>query len=498
MVIGIDAGTTGVRALAVDETGRPVTMAYRELHQHYPRPGWVEHDPAEIWAAVQATLGSVAAELGSLGQPIAAIGVTNQRETVVAWDRRSGMPMAPAIVWSDRRTAGRCAELAGAGHLGRVRARTGLVLDPYFSATKAEWLLGPGGVGRSPDLALGTVDSWVCWNLSEGRVFATDASNASRTMLFDIVERAWSEELCDLFGVPASALAEVRPTAGRLGLTAAGLLSSQVPISGVAGDQSAALFGQACTRPGMAKCTYGTGAFVLANVGPAPPEPAEGLLSGVAWDLGGVTGVAPVEQIAYAIEGSVFSAGSAITWLRDGLGILSAASEISALSRSVPDSGGLVMVPAFTGLGAPWWDPAARGALVGVTGGAGRAQLARAALEAIAHQVRDVIDAMGDALGEPLGCLRVDGGVSAADELLGVQADLLGIEVARPSCIETTALGAAQLAGLAEGVWGSLAELAACWAPDVEVTPRISRSAADVRHTAWREAVVRSLAWATP
>lgn len=499
VVIGVDAGTTGVRALAVDESGRPVAMAYRELSQHLPRPGWVEHDAGEIWRAVQATLAAVATELDGLGRAVAAIGITNQRETVVAWDRRSGFALAPAIVWSDRRTALRCAELEEAGHLGLVRARTGLVLDPYFSGTKAEWLLGPGGVQAGPDLALGTVDTWVLWNLSGGKVFATDASNASRTMLFDITELAWSDELCDLFGVPVGALAEVRPSAGRFGVSAAGAagpLPSGVPISGVAGDQAAALFGQACFVPGMAKCTYGTGAFVLANVGRHPPTPADGLLTSVAWDLSGNPGVPAGERLTYAMEGSVFCAGSAIGWLRDGLKLISAAGEISALARSVPDSGGLVMVPAFTGLGAPWWDPLARGALVGVTGGAGKAQLARAVLEAISHQVRDVTGAMSDALAEPLGCLRVDGGVSAAGELLQIQADQLGIPVTRPICIETTALGAAQLAGLAEGMWGSLEELASCWAPDLEFAPRISRAAAEARHGAWRAAVARSLAWA--
>lgn len=501
VVIGVDAGTTGVRALAVDEGGRQVAMSYRELRQHLPRPGWVEHDPAEIWLAVQETLAEVVGAVTRLGHAVAAIGVTNQRETVVAWDRRTGTALAPAIVWSDRRTSRRCTELEEQGHLGLVRGRTGLVLDPYFSASKAEWLLGPGGVRRGPDLALGTVDSWVVWNLTGGSTFATDASNASRTMLFDIVERSWSDELCALFGVPVSALAEVRPSAGRFGITArgvAGSLATGVPISGVAGDQAAALFGQACVHQGMVKCTYGTGAFVLANVGAHTPEPVEGLLTSVAWDLSGVGRVAPAERLAYALEGSVFSAGSAIQWLRDGLGIIKAASEIGPLAGSVPDSGGLVLVPAFTGLGAPWWDPLARGALVGVSGGVGRAYLARATLEAIAYQIRDVIDAMVDALGEPLGSVRVDGGASVADELLQMQADLLGIPVARPRCVETTALGAAQLAGLAEGVWSSLEEVAACWVPDVEFAPHISRASADARQAAWRAAVARSLAWARP
>lgn len=499
VVVGIDAGTTGVRSVAFDEGGKPVATAYRRLTQHFPRPGWVEHDPREIWDAVRSTLGSVTAELTGRNRAVASIGVTNQRETVVAWDRRSGVPLAPAIVWSDRRTAGRCAELEAAGHLAMVRRATGLVLDPYFSATKAEWLLGPGGLDVGPDLALGTVDSWVVWNLTGGASFVTDASNASRTMLFDITGLCWSDDLCRLFGVPLRALADVGPSAGRVGVSTAGVaggLAAGVAVSGVAGDQAAALFGQACHLAGMAKCTYGTGAFVLANVGPLPPPPARGLLTSVAWDLSGAPGVAEDRRLAYALEGSVFSAGSAIDWLRDGLGVISGVAEVGPLAATAPDSGGLVLVPAFSGLGAPWWDPFARGALVGVSAGVGRAQLARACLEAIAHQVRDVTDAMDGALGTGLACLRVDGGVSVVELLCQMQADLLGIPVARPVVTETTALGAALLAGLAEGVWGSLGEVAACWAPDVEVPARLSRAAADRRHAAWHDGLARSLSWA--
>lgn len=504
VVVGVDAGTTGVRALAVDERGSPVTGAYRELTQHYPRPGWVEHDPVEIWEKVRSALASVAGELAGAGQAVAAVGVANQRETVVAWDRRHGAPRHRAIVWQDRRTADRCRELEEGGHLPLVRARTGLVLDPYFSATKAEWLLHSGGVAPGPDLVLGTVDSWVLWNLTggpDGGVLATDPSNASRTLLYDIVERRWSEELCQLFGVPAGALAEVRPTSGRLGLTGAGLagdLPGGVPVSGLAGDQAAALFGQACLSPGMAKATYGTGTFVLVNVGPSPPPPAEGLLTSVAWDLAGAPAPARGADggLAYALEGSIFATGSAIQWLADGLGIIAGAAEIGPLAASVPDSGGAVVVPAFNGLGSPWWDPWARGAVVGLTRGVGRAQLARAVLEAMAYQTRDVVDAMAAAGGAPLACLRVDGGASVVDLLLQLLADQLGVPVTRPRATETTALGAAFLAGLAEGVWASLEEVASCWAVDVEATPTTSRAGTRSGHATWLRALERSRGWA--
>ncbi|MGH9074400.1 MAG: FGGY family carbohydrate kinase, partial [Acidimicrobiales bacterium] len=387
-----------------------------------------------------------------------------------------------------------------------VRARTGLVLDPYFSATKAEWLLTAGGVEPGPGLALSTVDAWVLWNLTggaRGGTFATDPSNASRTLLYDIVDRRWSEELCAVFGMPPGALPEVRPSSGRLGVTppgAAGALGAGIPVSGLAGDQAAALFGQACLRPGMAKTTYGTGSFVLLNVGPAPPPPADGLLTSVAWDLSGARSAGAQagddDPVAYALEGSIFSTGSAVQWLRDGLGIIAEAAEIGPLAASVPGSEGVVLVPAFTGLGSPWWDPWARGAVVGLTRGVGRAHLARAALEAMAHQTRDVMEAMASAWGAPVECLRVDGGASVVDLLLQIQADQLGLPVARPRVTETTALGAALLAGLAEGVWGSLDEVAATWALDAELAPSATRSGADARHGAWRLALDRSRRWA--
>ncbi len=485
-VIAVDAGTTGVRSLAIDEAGAVRTASYREFPQHYPQPGWVEHDADDIAAAVRATLAAVVAELDG---PVAAIGITNQRETVVAWDRRTGRPLHRAIVWQDRRTAGRCDDLAAAGHLPFVRRHTGLVLDPYFSATKMNWLLTEGGVTAGPDLALGTVDSWVLWQLTGGTAFATDASNASRTMLFDIGARAWNEDLAALFGVPLSALAEVRPSSGRFGVTVEGDgVPAGIPVAGVAGDQAAALFGQACFLPGMAKNTYGTGSFVLMNAGPEHPPPVDGLLTSVAWELADGT-------VAYALEGAIFVTGAAVQWLRDGLGVIGAASEVEALAASVPDTAGAVVVPAFTGLGSPYWDPYARGTIVGISKGTTRAHLARAVVEAMAYQTRDVVDAMAKAAGCEVTALRVDGGAAVMDLLLQLQADQLGVVVSRPRSEETTAIGAAYLAGLAEGVWGGLDEVAAQWQLDAAFEPDPDRSAADAAYEQWQRAVERSRRW---
>ncbi len=382
-VIAIDAGTTGVRALAVDEGGGVVDVSYREITQYFPRPGWVEHDAAEIWEAVAATVAEVARRRQEAGQAVAAIGITNQRETVVAWDRSTGRPLHRAIVWQDRRTAARCDALRAAGHLPVVREKTGLVLDPYVSATKMSWLLTDGGVTDSPTLVLGTVDAWLIWNLTGGApggAVVTDATNASRTQLFDIRAREWSGELGAIFGVPLGALPSVHPSCGRFGVVAGELAGSDsplagVPVSGVAGDQQAALFGQACFSPGMAKVTYGTGSFVLANVGEACPPPSEGLLTTVAWDLGGHGGSSPV---AYALEGAVFVTGAAVQWLRDGLGLIGESAEIGPLAAQVESTDGVYLVPAFTGLGSPWWDPYARGTITGLTRGTGAAHLARA------------------------------------------------------------------------------------------------------------------------
>ncbi len=485
IVLALDAGTTGVRAFAVGEDGAPVGYRYREFTQHFPRPGWVEHDADEIWTAVVAVTTQL---LGEVDQAVAAIGITDQRETVVAWDRRTGRPRHRAIVWQDRRTAARCDALAAAGHLEQVRTTTGLVLDPYFSGTKFEWLLTEGGVEADAALALGTVDAWLLWNLTGGAVHATEPSNASRTMLFDIGTGTWSEELCDLLGVPRAALPEVAPSSGRFGVTAAGCgLPAGIPVSGIAGDQQAALFGQACFEPGMIKNTYGTGSFVLMNVGDVVPPAVEGLLSTVAWRIG--------DRTTYAYEGAIFSTGSAVQWLRDGLGIIAGAEETGPLASTVEDTGGVYVVPAFTGLGSPWWDPYARGAVLGITRGTGRAHLARAVVEAMAYQTRDVVTAMSAASGHQVATLRADGGASAMDLLLQLQADQLQVPVARPVVQETTALGAASLAGLAEGVWGGLDELAGHWALDREFSPVARAGAADALHARWLDAVARSRGW---
>lgn len=500
-VIAIDAGTTGVRSLAVDETGKVVDVEYRELTQYFPRPAWVEHDPKEIWQAVSETLVAVANRQDSLGRSVVAIGVTNQRETVVAWDRRTGQPLHRAIVWQDRRTAERCDELREAGYLDLVRERSGLVLDPYFSATKMEWLLREGGVEQTPHLVLATVDTWVTWNLTggvAGGVLGTEPSNASRTMLLDIHRLDWDEELCGLFGVLRSSLPELMPSCCRFGvvngeLTDASSALVNVPVSGIAGDQQAALFGQACFEKGMAKATYGTGTFVLLNVGDAVPTPVDGLLTTVAWDLGEH---AVAERVSYALEGAIFATGSAIQWLRDGLGIISEAAEIGPLAEEVSTTDGVYVVPAFTGLGSPWWDPYARGAITGLTRGSGRPQIARAVVEAMAYQVRDVVGAMRTS-GAPLDALRADGGASVMDILLQLQADQIRVPVMRPTTTETTALGAATLAGLAEGFWRS-DELAQLWHRDVERSPKTSEVAADSSYGGWQLAVKRSLGWNVP
>ena len=487
-VIAIDAGTTGVRSRAVFPDGRPAVASYREFTQHYPQPGWVEHDATEIWEAARTTLDDVIGEVGL--DHVAAIGITNQRETVVAWNRSSGEPYGSAIVWQDRRTAGRCDELEAAGHLELVRNRTGLVLDPYFSGTKFEWLLRERDIPVDGDLALGTIDSWLIWNLTGGDVHATDVTNASRTMLFDIGERRWCPDLCELLRVPIDALPEVRPSSGRFGVTSDRCgVPAGIPVSGVAGDQQAALFGQACFEPGMAKNTYGTGSFVLLNVGPDCPDPTEGMLTTIAWELADGT-------VAYALEGAIFVTGAAVQWLRDGLGIIDEAAEIGPLAATVPDSDGVFVVPAFTGLGSPWWDPYARGTIVGITRGTTRAHIARAVVESMTYQTRDVVDAMVAASGTPITDLRVDGGASVMDDMLQMQADQLGVTVRRPVDQETTAIGAAFLAGLAEGVWPDLDAIQAAWQLDATFEPEPDRTVSDAAHTQWLRAVDRSRAWA--
>tara|TARA_B100000809_G_scaffold266007_1_gene326853 strand:+ start:433 stop:1902 length:1470 start_codon:yes stop_codon:yes gene_type:complete len=486
VVVSIDAGTTGVRSFALNENGEQVALSYKEFRQYYPKPGWVEHDAAEIWNSVQATLSELASVLD---QPVAAVGITNQRQTVVAWSRISSEPLCRAIVWQDLRTSDRCDQLLESGRLDQIRKTTGLMISPYFSATKIEWLIKNGDVELSPDLALGTIDSWLIWKLSGGSTHATDVTNASGTLLYDLNEGCWSQELCDLFGVPASSLPEIRPSSGRVATTAdTTALGPGVPISGVAGDQQSALFGQACLEPGMTKNTYGTGSFVLMNVGTTCPDPVEGLLTTVAWDLG--------DGPVFALEGSVFVTGAAIQWLRDGLGVISDASEIGPLAQSANGTGGVFFVPAFAGLGSPWWDSHARGTIVGLTGGTGRAELALAVIEAMAFQTRDVVEAMTQAGGMPISEMRVDGGAAVMDLLLQIQADQLGVRVARPIITETTARGAAMLAGLAEGIWTDTQEISATWQLDQAFEPRDNRSESDAVHQDWLRAVARSRNWA--
>lgn len=487
VVVAIDAGTTGVRSIAFSESGKPVGSSYREFPQYFPQPGWVEHDAEEIWDAVVTTLTEL---VSTLTEPIAAIGITDQRETVVVWNKSTGKPLHRAIVWQDRRTAERCAELEGAGHLEMVRRTTGLVLDPYFSGSKLEWLIRNDHITVDANTAFGTVDSWLVWKLTGGTTHITDTTNASRTLLYDIGSLSWSDEMLDLFGIPASILPEVRPSSGRFGTTAMNLpVPGGLPISGIAGDQQAALFGQACFAPGSAKNTYGTGSFILMNVGHTKPDPVDGLLTTVGWTLAN-------GETTYAMEGAVFVTGAAIQWLRDGLGIIDDAAEIGPLAESVDSSDDVFLVPAFAGLGSPWWDPNARGTIIGLTRGTTRAHIARATVESMALQSRDVIDAMASAGGVSVESLRVDGGASVMEILLQIQADQIGVPVHRSAITETTALGSAYLAGIAEGVWAGTDEVAAAWASDLTVEPKGDRASADALHDRWLQAVGRSRDWA--
>ena len=489
VVVAIDAGTTGVRSIAFSDTGKQLASAYREFPQYFPQPGWVEHDALEIWGAVVATLADVSE---AIDEPIVTIGITNQRETVVVWDTATGAPLHRAIVWQDRRTADRCTELAEAGQLDLVRSTTGLVLDPYFSGSKLEWLIRNKHITVTDTTAFGTVDSWLVWKLTGGKEHITDTTNASRTLLFDIGQMEWSTNMLEMFGIPRSVLPEVLPSSGRFGDTTDGLaIPAGIPISGIAGDQQAALFGQACFNPGDAKNTYGTGSFILMNVGANKPDPVEGLLTTVGWTLADGT-------TTYALEGAVFVTGAAIQWLRDGLNIIDEAAEIGPLAASVESSDDVFFVPALTGLGSPWWDAHARGAIVGLTRGTTRAHLARATVESIALQSRDVIDAMSSAGGVNVESLRVDGGASIMELLLQIQADQIGVPVHRSAVAETTAQGAAYLAGIAEGVWSGPEEISAAWQSDLSVEPAADRTAADALHSRWLQAVDHSKNWATP
>jgi glycerol kinase len=491
-VLALDQGTTGSTALVVDETGAVRARGYAEVPQHYPRPGWVEHDPHDLWTTVERAATQALRAAGLSGTDVAAIGITNQRETTIVWDRATGAPIHNAIVWQCRRTASTCDRLRAAGHEPMVRERTGLVLDAYFSGTKIAWLLDHVGDARRRagrgQLAFGTVDSWLLWKLTGGRVHATDVSNASRTLCLNIATVSWDDRMCELLGVPREVLPAVVDSSGACGeTTALGWLPGGVPIAGIAGDQQAALFGQACFAPGDAKNTYGTGCFALVNTGERPVTSTHGLLTTIAWRIGGRT--------SYALEGAVFVAGAAVQWLRDGLGIIAQAAETDALARSVPDTGGVYFVPAFVGLGAPYWDQHARGTIVGLTRGTTRAHLARAALEAIAFQSRDVLDAMAaDAKTTPAR-LKVDGGAVANDFLCQFQADVLNAAVDRPAVIETTGLGAAYLAGVGAGVWRSLDAVAERRAVDRTFTPAMSATEREARYEMWKRAVERARAW---
>ena len=485
-VLAIDQGTTGTTALLLDARGDVRARGYALLPQHYPQPGWVEHDGGEIWDSVCAAVDGALRQIGVAASSVRAIGITNQRETTLLWDRASGDPVARAIVWQDRRTAPRCEALRRSGRARAIGRRTGLVVDPYFSATKIEWLLrhvdGLRARARRGALAFGTVDSWLVWKLSGGVVHATDPTNASRTLLFDIARRRWDEGLLDEFGVPPSLLPEVVPSSGVLAHTSgAGVLPDGIPVAGVAGDQQAALFGQGCVAPGQSKNTYGTGCFLLFHTGAKPVASRAGLISTVA--------CGPRGEAAYALEGSVFIAGAAVQWLRDGLGMIATAGETEYLARSVPDAGGTYLVPAFAGLGAPWWRPDARGIWCGLTRGTTRAHLVRAALEAIAFQTCDVVDAMGAVAPSRIARMRVDGGATANDFLMQLQADLLDVTVERPQVVETTALGAGHLAGIAIGWWDRGGAIPGLDGAMTNFRPAIARRERERLRSGWRDAV---------
>ncbi len=490
-VLALDQGTTSSRAIVFDENGRLVASAQQEFPQLFPQPGWVEHQPQDIWQSQLATARLAIEKAGIQPSQLAAIGITNQRETTVLWDRKTGEPLANAIVWQDRRTADLCKQLADAGHEPQVRARTGLLLDSYFSGPKLAWLLDhiPGSRQRAEagELAFGTIDSWLIWNLTGGRLHITDPSNAARTLMFNIHSQQWDDEMLALFNIPRSVLPTIVASSGCHGKTEPSVLGAAIEIGGIAGDQQSALFGQACHRPGMAKNTYGTGCFMLLQTGDTAMPSEHGLLTTVAASGDG--------RPRYALEGSVFVGGAVVQWLRDGLGLVPNSSAVEPLAASVPDSGGVYFVPAFTGLGAPHWDPHACGGMLGLSRGTTQAHIARAALEGIAFQSADLLEAMQADAGQPLAELRADGGAAANNLLLQFQADLLGVPVVRPKVLETTALGAALLAGLAVGVYASVEALASQWQMDRVFEPGISRDEAAARRSKWRSAVARVQNW---
>jgi len=493
-VLALDQGTTSSRAILYDRDGAIRGLVQREFEQIYPHPGWVEHDPAEIWASQMSVAVETLSRANCRPRDIAALGITNQRETTIVWERKTGKPVYNAIVWQDRRTAEICRQLQEQGLQETIRQKTGLLIDAYFSASKIMWILqsveGARDKANAGELAFGTIDSWLIWNLTSGKVHTIDATNASRTMLFNIQNGTWDQDLLKAMNIPASLLPEVRPSSGKYADVSTSLALGEVPITGVAGDQQAALFGQACFHPGMAKCTYGTGAFLLQTIGEKSKASKNRLLTTVAWQKD--------NRLEYAIEGSVFVAGSVVQWLRDGLGLIRSSDEVEALALSVPDSGGVYMVPAFTGLGAPHWDPHARGMIIGITRGTKGAHIARASLESIAYQVSDLLDAMQQDSGIPLPVLRVDGGAARNDTLLQFQADLLGIPVVRPAVTETTSLGAAFLAGLAVGFWKNMDEIEAHWKVGKEFHPRMPRNEVDKLRGRWHQALERAKAWSDP
>lgn len=485
-ILALDQGTTSSRAIVFDRAGTIVSMAQKEFRQIFPQPGWVEHDPREIWQSQIQVAREAIAHAGLTAAQIAAIGITNQRETTLLWDRKTGEPICNAIVWQDRRTAPLCEDLKARGYEATFRAKTGLLLDPYFSGTKLAWMLRnvPDARARAEagQLAFGTVDSWLVWNLTGGRLHITDVTNASRTLLFDIHRNIWDDELLGLLGIPRTLLPDVFPSSHYYGETDAVLLGVPVPICGIAGDQQAALFGQACHKTGMAKNTYGTGSFMLMQTGAQAKASTHGLVT---------TSAAQIRDRCYALEGSVFVSGAVVQWLRDGLGIIKKSSDVEGLALSVPDHGGVYFVPAFTGLGAPYWDPYARGGLFGLTRGTTAGHIARAALQSIAYQVADLLRAMEADAGHPVSELRVDGGAAANNLLLQFQADVLGVRVVRPRVLETTALGAAYLAGLAAGVWSNLEEIGNQWQQESIFLPQMSSNERTELIAGWHAAVER-------
>lgn len=491
-IVALDQGTTSSRAIVFDELGQIVAVSNREFEQIYPQPGWIEHDPMDILNTQVEVLREVMVRAGLNASNLSGVGITNQRETTIIWDKKTGEPIYNAIVWQCRRTASEIEKLEKDGMAGTIKEKTGLILDPYFSGTKIKWILDhvPGSRERAArgELMFGTVDTWLIWNLTGSRAHVTDYSNASRTMLYNIHDLCWDEELLRAFDIPIELMPEVLPSSGLFGVMNTSILGGEVPIFGVAGDQHAALFGQTCFEPGMAKNTYGTGCFLLMNTGTEPVNSKNNLLTTIAWGIGG--------QVEYALEGSIFMGGATVQWLRDEMGLIEKSSDSEEVARSVPDTDGVVLVPAFTGLGAPHWDMYSRGIIVGLTRGAGRAHIVRAALEAIAYQTRDVLTAMEADSGIKLNTLRVDGGASANGFLMQFQSDILNVTVERPKIIETTALGAACLAGLAAGVWKDREELNARYAISAHFDPQMPEQEREGKYRLWQRAVKRSLGWA--